>query len=92
MLYQGIENWAIACAGKLGVIASTPVINLPEVGIVGVNKAVERPMIVDGQIAVRSMMNLSSSFAHRFVDGFDTAAMIQQIKGMLKHRTTIIIG
>lgn len=49
-------------------------------------------MIVDGQIAVRSMMNLSSSFDHRFVDGLDATAMIRQIKGMLEHRTTIIIG
>lgn len=82
----------ITSLGKLGGIASTPVINLPEVGIIGVNKAVERPMVVDGQIAIRLMMNLSSSFDHRFVDGFDAAAMIQQIKGMLEHPATIFIG
>jgi 2-oxoisovalerate dehydrogenase E2 component (dihydrolipoyl transacylase) len=87
----GGSTITITSLGKLGGIASTPVINLPEVGIIGVNKAVERPMIVNGQVAVRLMMNLSSSFDHRFVDGYDAAAMIQQIKDMLEHPATIFI-
>lgn len=82
----------ITSLGKLGGIASTPVINLPEVGIIGVNRAVERPMVVNGQIAVRLMMNLSSSFDHRFVDGYDAAAMIQRIKEMLEHPATIFLS
>lgn len=77
--------------GKLGGIASTPVINMPEVGIIGVNRAVERPVVFNGQIAVRLMMNLSSSFDHRFVDGYDAAAMIQRIKEMLEHPATIFL-
>lgn len=81
----------ITSLGKLGGIASTPVINLPEVGIIGVNRAVERPMVVNGQIAVRLMMNLSTSFDHRFVDGYDAAAMIQRIKEMLEHPATLFI-
>ena len=81
----------ITSLGKLGGIVSTPVINMPEVGIIGVNRAVERPMVVDGQIAVRLMMNLSSSFDHRFVDGYDAAAMIQRIREMLEHPATIFI-
>lgn len=81
----------ITSLGKLGGIVSTPVINLPEVGIIGVNKAVERPMVVNGQVAVRLMMNLSSSFDHRFVDGYDAAAMIQQIREMLEHPALIFI-
>jgi len=81
----------ITSLGKLGGIASTPVINLPEVGIIGVNRAVERPMVLNGQIAVRLMMNLSSSFDHRFVDGYDAAAMIQRIKEMLEHPATIFL-
>ena len=81
----------ITSLGKLGGIVSTPVINMPEVGIIGVNRAVERPMVVNGQIAVRLMMNLSSSFDHRFVDGYDAAAMIQRIKEMLEHPATIFI-
>ncbi len=81
----------ITSLGKLGGIASTPVINSPEVGIIGVNRAVERPMVVNGQIAVRLMMNLSTSFDHRFVDGYDAAAMIQCIKEMLEHPATIFL-
>ena len=77
--------------GKLGGIVSTPVINLPEVSIIGVNRAVERPVVIDGQVAVRLMMNLSSSFDHRFVDGYDAAAMIQVIREMLEHPATIFI-
>lgn len=81
----------ITSLGKLGGIVSTPVINMPEVGIIGVNRAVERPVVKDGQIAVRLMMNLSSSFDHRFVDGYDAAAMIQRIREMLEHPATIFI-
>ena len=81
----------ITSLGKLGGIASTPVINSPEVGIIGVNRAVERPMVVNGQIAVRLMMNLSTSFDHRFVDGYDAAAMVQCIKEMLEHPATIFL-
>jgi 2-oxoisovalerate dehydrogenase E2 component (dihydrolipoyl transacylase) len=81
----------ITSLGKLGGIVSTPVINLPEVGIIGVNKAVERPVVANGQVTVRRMMNLSSSFDHRFVDGYDAAAMIQQIRELLEHPATIFI-
>ncbi len=81
----------ITSLGKLGGIVSTPVINQPEVGIIGVNRAVERPVVVNGQVAVRLMMNLSSSFDHRFVDGYDAAAMIQRIREMLEHPATIFL-
>jgi 2-oxoisovalerate dehydrogenase E2 component (dihydrolipoyl transacylase) len=81
----------VTSLGKLGGIASTPVINAPEVAIVGVNKAVERPVVIDGVIAIRRIMNLSSSFDHRFVDGFDAAAMIQALKEKLEHPATIFI-
>lgn len=81
----------VTSLGRLGGIASTPVINAPEVAIVGVNKAVERPVVVDGAIAIRRIMNLSSSFDHRFVDGFDAAAMIQALKERLEHPATIFI-
>jgi 2-oxoisovalerate dehydrogenase E2 component (dihydrolipoyl transacylase) len=82
----------ITSLGKLGGIVSTPVINMPEVGIIGVNRAVERPMVFNGQVAVRLMMNLSSSFDHRFVDGYVAAAMIQRIKEMLEHPATIFLA
>ncbi len=82
----------ITSLGKLGGIASTPVINAPEVAIIGVNRAVERPVVLNGQVTVRRMMNLSSSFDHRFVDGYDAAAMIQRIKEMLEHPATIFLN
>jgi 2-oxoisovalerate dehydrogenase E2 component (dihydrolipoyl transacylase) len=82
----------VTSLGKLGGIASTPIINAPEVAIIGVNRAVERPMVVGGAITVRRMMNLSSSFDHRFVDGYDAAAMIQALKERLEHPATIFVG
>ncbi len=82
----------ITSLGKLGGIASTPIINAPEVAIIGVNRALERPVVVDGVIAIRRTMNLSSSFDHRFVDGYDAAAMIQALKECLEHPATIFIA
>lgn len=77
--------------GKLGGIASTPIINAPEVAIIGVNRAVERPVVLNGAITIRRMMNLSSSFDHRFVDGYDAAALIQALKEHIEHPATIFI-
>ena len=81
----------VTSLGKLGGIASTPIINAPEVAIIGLNKAVERPVVYQGAVAVRRIMNLSSSFDHRFVDGYDAAAMIQALKERLEHPATIFI-
>ena len=81
----------ITSLGKLGGIASTPIINAPEVAIIGVNRAIERPVVIDGAIAVRLTMNLSSSFDHRFVDGYDAASMIQALKECLEHPATIFL-
>lgn len=82
----------VTSLGKLGGIASTPIINAPEVAIVGVNRAVERPVVVNGAIAVRRMMNLSSSFDHRFVDGYDAAAMVQALKERIEHPATLFMS
>lgn len=81
----------ITSLGKLGGIASTPIINQPEVGIVGVNRMIERPVVIDGRVEVRTMMNLSSSFDHRFVDGYDAAAMIQALKELLEQPALIFM-
>ena len=81
----------VTSLGKLGGIASTPIINAPEVAIIGLNKAVERPVVHQGAVVVRRIMNLSSSFDHRFVDGYDAAAMIQALKQRLEHPATIFI-
>jgi 2-oxoisovalerate dehydrogenase E2 component (dihydrolipoyl transacylase) len=77
--------------GKLGGIVSTPIINAPEMAVIGVNKAIDRPVVVGGAVTIRRMMNLSSSFDHRFVDGYDAAAMIQALKDRLEHPATIFI-
>jgi 2-oxoisovalerate dehydrogenase E2 component (dihydrolipoyl transacylase) len=81
----------VTSLGKLGGIVSTPIINAPEMAIIGVNKAVDRPVVMGGAITVRRIMNLSSSFDHRFVDGYDAAAMIQALKDMLEHPATIFM-
>ena len=70
--------------GALGGIASTPVINHPEVAIVGVNRIVERPMLRGGQVVGRLLMNLSSSFDHRVVDGMHAAQFIQAMRALLE--------
>ncbi|MBS0373679.1 MAG: 2-oxo acid dehydrogenase subunit E2, partial [Proteobacteria bacterium] len=87
----GGSTITVTSLGKLGGIASTPVINAPEVAIIGVNKAVERPVVAQGAIAIRRIMNLSSSFDHRFVDGFDAAALVQALKERLEHPATIFL-
>jgi 2-oxoisovalerate dehydrogenase E2 component (dihydrolipoyl transacylase) len=69
---------------KLGGIVSTPILNAPEVAIIGINKAVERVVVHHGEIAIRRIMNLSSSFDHRFVDGYDAAALIQALKARIE--------
>jgi 2-oxoisovalerate dehydrogenase E2 component (dihydrolipoyl transacylase) len=78
------STMTITSLGRLGGIAATPVINYPEVAIVGVNRIVERPVVHAGQIAVRKMMNLSSSFDHRIVDGWAAAEFIQRVKQLLE--------
>ena len=82
----------VTSLGKLGGIVSTPIINAPEMAIIGVNKAIDRPVVMNGAITVRRIMNLSSSFDHRFVDGYDAAAMIQALKDMLEHPATIFMA
>ncbi len=77
--------------GALGGIVSTPVVNTPEVAIVGVNRMVERPVVIDGQIVVRKMMNLSSSFDHRVVDGMDAALFIQAVRSLLEQPACLFV-
>jgi 2-oxoisovalerate dehydrogenase E2 component (dihydrolipoyl transacylase) len=81
----------ISSLGAMGGIAATPVINPPEVAIMGANKLVERPMVKDGQIVIRKMMNLSSSFDHRVVDGWDAASFVQAVKGLLEFPATLFM-
>ena len=77
--------------GALGGIASTPIINRPEVAIVGVNKIVVRPVWRDGGFVPRKVMNLSSSFDHRVVDGYDAATFIQRLRTLIEAPATLFI-
>ncbi|MBT9447716.1 MAG: 2-oxo acid dehydrogenase subunit E2 [Hyphomonadaceae bacterium] len=81
----------ITSLGPLGGVVTTPVINHPEVAIIGPNKIVDRPVVQNGVIVVRKMMNISSSFDHRVVDGYDAAAFIQRVKALLEHPATIFM-
>lgn len=75
----------ITSLGPIGGVVTTPVINHPEVAIIGPNAIIDRPVVRDGVIVVRKMMNLSSSFDHRVVDGYDAAQFIQRVKALLEH-------
>jgi 2-oxoisovalerate dehydrogenase E2 component (dihydrolipoyl transacylase) len=77
--------------GALGGIASTPIVNRPEVAIVGVNKITVKPVWRDGGFVPRKVMNLSSSFDHRVVDGYDAATFIQRLRTLLETPATLFI-
>ena len=82
----------ISSLGALGGIVSTPVINRPEVAIVGINRIALRPMMRDGAVVPRQMMNLSSSFDHRVVDGTDAAQFVQALRGYLEAPAMLFVG
>jgi len=81
----------ITSLGPLGGIVTTPVINWPEVAIVGVGRIVERPVIRDGLVVARRLMNLSSSFDHRVVDGADGAHFVQAVRGLLESPALLFV-
>ncbi|MCA0241643.1 MAG: 2-oxo acid dehydrogenase subunit E2 [Proteobacteria bacterium] len=81
----------ITSLGPLGGLVTTPVINHPEVAIIGVNRIVERPMLRGGAVVPRLLMNLSSSFDHRVVDGMDAARFIQAIRALLEHPALLFV-
>lgn len=81
----------ITSLGALGGVVSTPVINHPEVAILAPNKIVERPVVNGHFITVRKMMNLSSSFDHRIIDGYDAALFVQRIKRLIEHPALIFM-
>ena len=85
------STFTITSLGRLGGLGATPIINKPEVGILGVHNAKDRPVVKNGQIVVRRIMNLSSSWDHRVVDGHDGATLVQLIKSYLEHPATIFM-
>ena len=85
------STFTITSLGRMGGLGATPIINKPEVGILGVHNAKDRAVVIDGQIVIRRIMRLSSSWDHRVVDGFDGASCVQVLKGLLEHPATIFM-
>ncbi len=85
------STFTISSLGKLGGVMATPILNFPEVGILGVHEMKERPAVVDGEIAIRWMMNLSISLDHRLVDGWDGAMFLQGVKQLLEDPTLMFM-
>ena len=85
------STFTISSLGRLGGLGATPIINKPEVGILGVHNAIDRAVVRNGQVVVRRIMNLSSSWDHRVVDGHDGAMLVQLLKNYLEHPATIFM-
>ena len=81
----------ITSLGPLGAIATTPIINHPEVAIIGINKMAIRPVWDGRQFVPRKMMNLSSSFDHRVIDGYDAAVFVQKLKTLLEKPAMLFV-
>jgi 2-oxoisovalerate dehydrogenase E2 component (dihydrolipoyl transacylase) len=86
------STFTISSLGPMGGITSTPVINRPEVGIVAVNKVRETPVVVDGELEIRKIMNLSLSCDHRVVDGWDAAEFMRDLKGLIENPLKLLSG
>jgi pyruvate dehydrogenase E2 component (dihydrolipoamide acetyltransferase) len=85
------STFTISSLGKLGGVLATPIINFPEVAIVGVHKIEEKPAVRNGQIVIRHLMNLSISVDHRLADGWDGAMFLQDVKTLLEDPTTMFM-
>ena len=85
------STFTITSLGRLGGLGATPIINKPEVGILGVHNAKDRAVVRDGAVVIRRMMNLSSSCDHRVVDGHDGASLVQLVKTYLENPATIFM-
>jgi pyruvate dehydrogenase E2 component (dihydrolipoamide acetyltransferase) len=84
-------TFTVSSLGKLGGVLATPIINFPEVAIVGVHKIEEKPAVRNGQIVIRHLMNLSISVDHRLADGWDGAMFLQDVKSLLEDPTTMFM-
>ena len=85
------STFTISSLGKLGGVMATPIINFPEVAILGVHEMKDRPAVVNGQIAIRALMNLSISVDHRLADGWDGAMFVQEVKRLLEDPTLMFM-
>ena len=85
------STFTISSLGALGGVLATPIINFPEVAILGVHKIKPTPVVRDGQIVIRDMMNLSISLDHRVVDGYEGAQFLQHVIGLLQDPTLMFM-
>jgi pyruvate dehydrogenase E2 component (dihydrolipoamide acetyltransferase) len=85
------STFTVSSLGKLGGVLATPIINFPEVAILGVHKIEEKPAVRGGQIVIRHLMNLSISVDHRLADGWDGAMFLQDVKALLEDPTTMFM-
>ena len=85
------STFTISSLGKLGGVLATPIINFPEVAILGVHKIKETPVVRDGQIVIRQIMNLSISLDHRIVDGYEGALFLQHVVSLLEDPTLMFM-
>ena len=85
------STFTITSLGREGGLGATPIINHPEMAILGVHKARDMPVVRSGNIEVRTIMNLSSSFDHRVIDGANGASLIQHLKRMLEYPAMIFM-
>ena len=85
------STFTITSLGKMGGLGATPIINHPEVGILGVHNAKDTPVVINGRIEIRKIMRLSSSWDHRIIDGWDGAMLIQTLKSFLENPATIFM-
>ncbi len=84
-------TFTVTSVGNIGGVFATPILNVPEVAILGVNRIVKRPMVVDGEIAIRDMMYLSPSFDHRIIDGAVAARFVAALKVVLENPASLIL-
>jgi len=86
------STFTITSLGKEGGIFATPIINWPEVAILGVHKIEKRPVVRNDQVVIRDMMYLSCSFDHRVIDGHVGAAFVQSVRNSLEHPALLFVG
>ena len=84
-------TFTITNGGIFGSLMSTPIINAPQTGVLGMHNIVERPMVVEGEIVVRPMMYLALSYDHRLIDGKDAVQFLVAIKGMIEDPARILL-
>ena len=84
-------TFTITNGGIFGSLMSTPILNAPQTGVLGMHNIVERPMVVEGEIVVRPMMYLALSYDHRLIDGKDAVQFLVAIKGMIEDPARILL-